>query len=159
MTRQTGRAGSLARRLGELAVVVDGVAFERRELAVAPEFQRVTTTVHLQGGGREGLGEDVTYQANLHDDFPLPDIVGEWTLDSFSDSLEGLRFFAVELMDAAASDYRRWAWESAALDLALSQAGTGLAELLGRERSPVTYVVSTRVDKVWTVLELSLIHI
>jgi hypothetical protein len=153
VTRQTGRAGSLARTLGELAVVVDGVAFERHELAVTPEFQRVTTTVHLKGAGREGLGEDVTYQANLHDDFPSPDVVGEWTLDSFSDSLDGFRFFDLELMDPAAFDYRRWAWESAALDLALAQAGTGLAKLLGRERSPVTYVVSTRVDKVWTLLE------
>src|SRR5262249_52794253 len=137
-----------------LAVVVEGVAFERHELAVSPEFQRVTTTVHLQGGGREGLGEDVTYLANLHDDYPVPEVVGDWTLDSFSDSLDGFRFFQLEPQDGAAHAYRRWAWESAALDLALAQAGTGLAELLGRERSPVTYVVSTRVDRVWPLLEL-----
>jgi hypothetical protein len=153
VTRQTGRAGS-AQTLGELAVAVEGVAFDRRELAVSPEFQRVTTTVRLLGAGCEGMGEDVTYQANLHDEFPVPDVVGEWTLDSFSESLDGFRFFDIEPQDTAAVDYRRWAWESAALDLALAQAGSGLAELLARERAPVTYVVSTRVDKVWPLLEL-----
>jgi hypothetical protein len=153
VTKQTGRAASLARTLGELALVVEGVALERRELAVSPEFQRVTTTVHLQGGGREGLGEDVTYQANLHDRFPLPDVVGEWTVDSFSESLEDYRPFDVEPQDHAAFDYRRWAWESAALDLALAQAGDDLAGALGRTRAPVTYVVSTHVEKVWPLLE------
>jgi L-alanine-DL-glutamate epimerase-like enolase superfamily enzyme len=38
--------------------------------------------------------------------------------------------------------WRRWALESAALDLALAQAGLGLAEALGREPSPVRFVNS-----------------
>src|SRR5690606_7529090 len=38
--------------------------------------------------------------------------------------------------------YRRWALESAALDLALRQAGRSLAEALGRAPAPVEYVVS-----------------
>ncbi len=121
---------------------------------MSPEFRRVTTTVHLRGGGAEGRGEDVTYQPDLHDPFPVPDVVGRWTLGSFSDSLEGFRFFEVEPEDHAAFDYRRWGWESAALDLALSQAGMRLGDVVGREPRPVTYVVSTRVDKVWRVLGL-----
>jgi hypothetical protein len=39
-------------------------------------------------------------------------------------------------------NYRRWAYESAALDLALRQAGTTLAAAVGREPRPVTFVVS-----------------
>ena len=137
-----------------LALEIEGVELERRELAVSPEFRRVTTTIHLHGGGEEGLGEDVTYQADLHDTFPEPAVAGEWTIASFSESLEGFSFFETELPDDAANDYRRWGWESAALDLALRQAGTSLAEVTGRERQPVRYVVSTRVEKVPRVLEL-----
>ena len=69
--------------LTELALEIEGVELERLELAVSPEFRRVTTTVHLRGRGEEGLGEDVTYQADLHDAFPLPPVEGEWTLASF----------------------------------------------------------------------------
>jgi L-alanine-DL-glutamate epimerase-like enolase superfamily enzyme len=44
-------------------------------------------------------------------------------------------------------NYRRWAFESAALDLALRQAGRSLAEALGREPQPVTFVVSSRMGE------------
>src|SRR5207237_1057236 len=43
--------------------------------------------------------------------------------------------------------YRRWAFESAALDLALRQAGVSLAEALGREPQPVRFVVSLRLGE------------
>ena len=43
---------------------------------MSPEFRRVTTTVHLRGRGAEGRGEDVTYQPDLHDPFPVPDVAG-----------------------------------------------------------------------------------
>jgi L-alanine-DL-glutamate epimerase-like enolase superfamily enzyme len=140
--------------LAGLALEIDEVELGRKELAVSPEFRRVTTIVHLRGGGEEGLGEDVTYLADLHDDVPVPEIAGHWTLDSFSEGLEGFRFFTDLPEDNAAQDYRRWAWESAALDLALSQAGTSLADVVGRERRPVRYVVSTRVTNVQPLLEL-----
>jgi hypothetical protein len=45
----------------------------------------------------------------------------------------------------AQRDYRRWAYESAALDLALRQSGTSLAQALERDPRPVTYVVSMRL--------------
>ena len=44
----------------------------------------------------------------------------------------------------ASHDYRRWAFESAALDLALRQAGRSLADAVGREPRPVTFVSSMR---------------
>ncbi len=114
----------------------------------------MTTIVKLRGGGEEGLGEDVTYMADLHDDVPVPDVAGSWTLESFFESLEGFPFFADPPEDNAAYDYRRWAWESAALDLALSQAGLSLGDAVGRVARPVRYVVSTRVTNVEQVLEL-----
>jgi L-alanine-DL-glutamate epimerase-like enolase superfamily enzyme len=46
----------------------------------------------------------------------------------------------------AAHDYRRWAFESAALDLALRQAGLSLAQAVGRTARPVRFVASTRGD-------------
>ena len=44
-------------------------------------------------------------------------------------------------------DYRRWAFESAALDLALRQAGASLADALGLRPAPSRFVVSTRLDE------------
>ena len=43
---------------------------------------------------------------------------------------------------AAYRDYRRWAFECAALDLALRQAGRPLASAVGREPAPVNFIVS-----------------
>ena len=144
----------MLKTLLELPLEIEDVGLERQELAVSPEFRRVTTTVHLRGRGADGLGEDVTYQDVLHETFPQPQVAGTWTVESFSESLDGFAFFGDdEPRDHAAYDYRRWAWESAALDLALTQAGTTLAEVAGRTRNPVTYVVSTRVTNVPLVLE------
>src|SRR4030095_11386545 len=44
-----------------LALEIDSYELERREYVVSPEFTRVTTLVHLLGGGEEGVGEDLTY--------------------------------------------------------------------------------------------------
>ena len=38
--------------------------------------------------------------------------------------------------------WRNWAYEAAALDLALNQAGRALHEVIGREPRPVTFVNS-----------------
>ena len=121
---------------------------------MSPEFRRVTTIVHLQGGGQEGLGEDVTYFYELHEHVPVPSVAGRWTVASFSESLDGFSFFDVEPDDHAAYDYRRWAWESAALDLALKQKASSLGAVVGRTARPLTYVVSTRVTNVEPLLEL-----
>ncbi len=43
--------------------------------------------------------------------------------------------------------YRRWTFHSAALDLALRQAGQPLWELLGREPAPMVFVVSLRLGE------------
>jgi len=126
-------AESLWKRFAELGVEVEGYELERLEKPVTRGFTRVTTVVHLQGGGEEGLGEDVTWYAEHHDreqaGAVLP-LTGSWTLESFSGALE--------MPDA----WRRWAYESAALDLALRQAGTTLAAAVGRQPQPVRFVIS-----------------
>jgi L-alanine-DL-glutamate epimerase-like enolase superfamily enzyme len=106
----------------------------------------VTTVVHLQGAGEEGIGEDVTYAAEDHPppaDLPL---AGSHSLDSLSELMGRLTLFVREPDMPAYLDYRRWALESAALDLALRQAGRSLAEAVGREPRPVTFVSSKRLD-------------
>jgi L-alanine-DL-glutamate epimerase-like enolase superfamily enzyme len=130
-----------------LRVQVDGYALERRELATASGWTRVTTTVVLDGGGEQGAGEDVTYGAEAHDHVP-DDLVlaGAWSLDELSQRLGELETWRGDPEDHTSRDHRRWGFESAALDLALRQAGLGLGEALGRTERPVRFVVSTRAQ-------------
>jgi hypothetical protein len=126
--------GTMSDRFAVLPLHVDSYGLERLEQPVTRGFTRVTTVVHLRGGGLEGLGEDVTWYPEHHDreqkaGAVLP-LAGSWTLESFSDALD------------MPDPHRRWAYESAALDLALRQAQTTLAELVDREPRPVTFVVS-----------------
>ena len=81
-------------RLAGLGLAVDGYRTERHELDVSSGFRRVTTEIVLGGGGLEGRGEDVTYAAEDHDDYPavLP-LAGEWTFDGFSRHVGGLDLF------------------------------------------------------------------
>jgi L-alanine-DL-glutamate epimerase-like enolase superfamily enzyme len=144
-------AESLWKRVSGLSLEIAGFELERLELAVAPEFTRVTTVVRLRGGGEEGVGEDVTYDAGDQDLFqqegPNLALAGSWTLESFSARLDELSLFAREPSQPAYLDYRRWALESAALDLALRQAGISLAQAVGRDPRPVTFVASMRLPE------------
>ncbi|HWT24301.1 MAG TPA: hypothetical protein VN213_12425 [Solirubrobacteraceae bacterium] len=138
--------------LAELELEIDDYALEGRVRRINPEFERHTTVVRLRGGGEEGLGEDVTYdpeaQLRQQEAGPLLPLAGSWTLDGFSRHLAGLDLFGgtPPWMDAFLR-YRRWAFESAAADLALRQAGRSLAEALGREPQPVRFVVSLRLPE------------
>ncbi|MCS7007141.1 MAG: hypothetical protein RMM28_04720 [Thermoleophilia bacterium] len=130
----------------DLPLEVEGYALAGLELQARPDFLRKTTVVRLTGAGEEGIGEDVTYAAAEHDrlqargsDLPL---VGSWTVQTFSEHLAELPLFASEPEQRAYLDYRRWAFESAALDLALRQRGLSLAEALHREPRPISFVVS-----------------
>jgi hypothetical protein len=134
-------------RVAALPLTIDRYGLARRELAVSTQFVRVTTAVVLEGGGERGEGEDVTYTASDHEGFPETlRLAGTWTLGELSARLEELELFAAEPQQHAYRDYRRWAFESAALDLALRQAGRTLGDVLAREYRPVRFVVSTRGD-------------
>jgi hypothetical protein len=130
--------------LAGLPVALDGYSLERRELVTASGWTRVTTTVVLEGGGETGEGEDVTYSGPDHDHVPADlDLAGTRTLEETSRLLGESGLWRGEEGDRS-EHYRRWAFESAALDLALRQAGLSLGEALGREYRPVRFVVSTR---------------
>ena len=133
--------------LAGLRARIDHYDLERRELAVTSAWTRVTTTVALHGGGETGHGEDVTYTAPDHDHMPHDlMLAGTWTLDDLSRRLDDLPLWGGNEDDAASIDYRRWAFESAALDLALRQAGTSLADVVERPYRPVRFVASTRSE-------------
>jgi hypothetical protein len=138
--------------LADLPLEIDAYALDGHERVFSPEFTRVTTVVRLRGGGEEGLGEDVTYDADAQRRQqaagPVLPLAGRWTLDSFSRHLDGLDLFggAAPYLPAFLH-YRRWAFESAAADLALRQAGRSLADVLDRTPEPVSFVVSLRLGE------------
>jgi L-alanine-DL-glutamate epimerase-like enolase superfamily enzyme len=138
-------------QLAALPVTIEGYALEGLEQAVSSDFLRKTTIIRMRGAGEEGLGEDVTYDAVDHDiaqaagaDLPL---AGSHTIGSFSERLAGLSLFAEPPQREVSARYRTWAYESAALDLALRQAGETLHAALGREPQPVQFVVSLRLGE------------
>jgi L-alanine-DL-glutamate epimerase-like enolase superfamily enzyme len=137
--------------LAGLTVEIDDYALEPLQATVSSEFERKSTVIRLRGAGEDGLGEDVTYDAVDHDILqaagPTLPLRGRFTLASFCERLAGLALFPEPPQREVSSRYRTWAYESAALDLALRQAGTTLHAALGREPQPVRFVVSLRLGE------------
>ncbi|MEZ3114780.1 hypothetical protein RYH80_02450 [Halobaculum sp. MBLA0147] len=148
---------------------VEAVALERRARDTSSGFERVTTTIHLHGESDRGRGEDVTYTAADHDalyadpeaatpagpgvetaagvDFGSA-LTGEWTVAEFAARLDELDLFPVGEPEMAASHhYRRWGFESAALDLALRANDRDFATALGTTADPVRFAASTRLGE------------
>ena len=146
-------------RIADLSLSIDAVSTERLERETSSEFTRVSTEFALAGPASNadgahnapivGRGEDVTYETDEHDalaESGLPDLTGEYTIDSFSARLESVDLFPAGPPDREVfRNYRRWGLESAALDLALRQAETDIASALGRSLDPVRFVASTRL--------------
>ena len=132
-------------RLADLPLEIEEYALQGQEFTTG-SFERLSTTIQIRGGGEEGLGEDVTYDAvdhvALQDAGPALDLTGHATLGGFCDFMAGVDTFPSEPQRDVSRRYRRWAFESAALDLALRQSGIGVAEALDREPRPVTFVCS-----------------
>jgi L-alanine-DL-glutamate epimerase-like enolase superfamily enzyme len=137
--------------LADLPLRVDGYSLEGLRLEVSSGFERQTTLVHLSGGGLEGVGEDVVYQAEDHVAFqdagPVHDLSGDYSLAEFCQRVDALDLFPVAPGFEVSRLYRRWTFHSAALDLALRQADKPLYEVLGREAQPMTFVVSLRLGE------------
>ena len=140
-------AAVLFDRLADLPIELDGYRVERLEQEVTSGFVRVTTLVTMEGAGEAGRGEDVTYTSADHDGFPaeLP-LAGGTRSRSSRRCSTGTTCSPLPPEAEASRDYRRWAFESAALDLALRQADSSLAEAVGRQARPVRFVLSTRAD-------------
>jgi hypothetical protein len=142
---------SLWPRLAELPLVVESCEYERLHAVLANEFDRVTTHVRLIGAGAEGLGEDISALhedgTTLHETRPALSLEGEWTVAGFCEHLATLELWPEPPEWDGALRYRNWAFESAALDLALRQAGHSLHDVLGLEPQPVRFVNSLGLGK------------
>ena len=139
--------------IAELPVVIEDYDLDGlSRQAGAASWMRRTTVVSLRGGGHEGVGEDVTWDEEAQLDQqargPVLPLTGSWTIDSLSRALAGIdAFHGAEPAFPVYRSYRRWAFESAALDLALRQAGRTLHELLDRPPRPLNFVVSLRLGE------------
>jgi L-alanine-DL-glutamate epimerase-like enolase superfamily enzyme len=138
-------------RLAGLELQIDDYSLEGLHASVSSDFERKSTVIHLRGAGHEGLGEDVTYDAVDHEilqaEGPTLPLTGRHTLGSFSERLAELTLFPTPPEREVSRRYRTWAYESAALDLALRQAGVPLHEAIGREPRAVSFVVSLRLGE------------
>jgi L-alanine-DL-glutamate epimerase-like enolase superfamily enzyme len=138
--------------LADLPLEVEDYTLEALRAQVSSGFERLSTVVHLRGGGVAGVGEDVVYDAEdqvaMQEAGPVQQLAGRFALGEFCELIDGLDLFPVEPQRGEVSRlYRRWTFHSAALDLALRQAGRSLHESLGREAHPLTFVVSLRLGE------------
>ncbi len=137
--------------LKDLPLDVDGYTLEGLSLEVGSGFERLTTVVHLQGDGLEGLGEDVVYdgvdQLALQQAGPVHDLKGHYALGEFCERIDSLDLFPEPPQRDVSRLYRRWTFHSAALDLALRQNDRQLGEVLGLRARPMTFVASLRLGE------------
>jgi L-alanine-DL-glutamate epimerase-like enolase superfamily enzyme len=145
-------------KVADLPLEIEDYALERLERDVSSSFTRVSTVLRFRGDGHEGLGEDVSYDAEdqqaLQDAGPTQPLAGTWTLESFCDHLATLDLWPEPARHDASVLYRVWAYESAALDLALRQSGLSLQAALGREARQLSFVVSLRLGEPATIAPL-----
>ena len=129
--------------LADLPLVIEGYELEPLSAEPIGPHERKTCQIRLLGGGADGLGEDITPAfpgtALVSDALPL---AGEWTLAAFCDHLQTVAQWAEPPEWDVAPLHRNWAFEAAALDLALRQAGRPLHDVLGREPRALRFVNS-----------------
>ena len=137
--------------LADLPLQIEDYSLTPLQAQVSSAFERKSTLIRLRGAGEEGAGEDVTYDALDHEileaEGPTLPLAGLFTIASFSARLAELPLFPRPPQREVSVRYRTWAYESAALDLALRQAHTTLHDALGREPQPVRFVVSLRLGE------------
>jgi L-alanine-DL-glutamate epimerase-like enolase superfamily enzyme len=137
--------------LADLPLEVDGYRLQGLRSQVSSGFERLSTVVELHGGGLRGVGEDVVYQAADHVAFqaagPVHRLAGSYALGEFCEVIDSLDLFPQPPELEVSRLYRRWTFHSAALDLALRQAGRPLYDVLARAAAPMTFVVSLRLGE------------
>jgi len=133
-------------RVAELPVEIDSYVMEGLSIKPSPDFERLTTVIQMLSEGLAGNGEDITYEGldaiALQDAGPVHDLSGPRTIGEFCDLVGGLDLFPSPPEREVSRLYRRWAFESAALDLALKQSDTTLSRFLGMELKPLNFVAS-----------------
>jgi L-alanine-DL-glutamate epimerase-like enolase superfamily enzyme len=136
-------------RLSELPINIESYELTGHDREYG-EFTRPSTVIHLRGEGQEGMGEDVIYDVLDHiahrDAGPVLDLTGPSTLGEACELICELDLFGGAPPEREPSrHYRRWAYESAALDLALRQSGLALWEVVEHDPRPLRFVCSTRL--------------
>jgi len=115
-------------------------------MASAAPIERITTVVRLHGAGQVGKGEDVIYSPDDQLEFQragsIHSLEGTHTLASFAALLDGIDLLPGGGRFPGSGQYRRWAFESAALDLALRLAGRPFADVVAITPGPVRFVLS-----------------
>ncbi len=138
-------------QIAGLPLTIERFELRGHTLNVSSGFERVTTEFVLRGHDQEGIGEDVTYEADdqrvLQERGSGLPLAFEGTFDEFSRHVAATDTFPEPPQREDYRLYRRWGIESAALDLALRQAGTSLGELLGIEPQPVRFILSLRLGE------------
>src|SRR5262245_25427382 len=143
-------AMGLYEKVSDLSIEVEGYSLDANDREYG-SFTRGSTIVRLQGGGEEGLGEDVAYEVLDHvahrDAGPIHHLSEPSTLGDLCELIGTLDLFTGAPPEREVSrHYRRWAYESSALDLALRQNGLTLHKAVGRDPKPLTFVCSTRLS-------------
>jgi L-alanine-DL-glutamate epimerase-like enolase superfamily enzyme len=144
---------ALYETLAALPIEIDGYELTEQDRTFTSGFERPSTRITVSGGGEAGVGEDVVYDTvdhiALRDAGPVHDLTGAETLGDLCELIGDTDLFGgAPPVRSFSRNYRRWAFESAALDLALRQAGRSLHEVLGRPLSPLTFVCSVRTNPV-----------
>jgi hypothetical protein len=139
-------------RVAALPVDIDSCELLPLVRDTSSGFTKVSIVIRLSGGGHDGEGEDITWDQIDQIEFlrrggQLNWLRGSRTFDDFSTLLGLVNLFPVEPIRDTARFYRRWAFESAALDLALRQNGLSLQDALGRPARPVNFVASVRIGE------------
>jgi L-alanine-DL-glutamate epimerase-like enolase superfamily enzyme len=142
--------GSTYARLARLPVAIERCELLPLVRDTSSGFTKISIVVRLSGEGHDGEGEDITWDQIDQIEFlrgggHLSWLRGGRTFDEFSTLLGLADLFPVEPIRDSAHFYRRWAFESAALDLALRQNGLSLQNAVGRVARPLNFVVSVRL--------------
>ncbi len=137
--------------LAGLPLVIDDYTLERAEQQVSSAFLRVTTTIRLRRRrrGRDRRGRHLRRRRTTTRCRPQGRS-SRWPANgrsrAFCDHVEPLDLWPAPPQREPSVLYRVWAYESAALDLALRQAGTSLHDALGDDAAAadVRHVAAAR---------------
>jgi hypothetical protein len=145
-------SGSIYGRVARLPLQVERCELLPLVRETSSGFTKVSIIVRLTGGGQQGEGEDITWDQIdqielLRGGSQLTWLHGRRRFDDFSTLLGLANLFPAEPIRESARFYRRWAFESAGLDLALRQGGSSLQEAIGRPVRPVNFVASIRIGE------------
>ena len=143
-------SGSTYAHVAGLPLVIERCELRPLVRDTSGGFTKVSIVVRLTGGSHVGEGEDITWDQIDQIEFlrggdDLAWLHGTRTFDEFSRLLGLANLFPVAPIRDSARQYRRWAFESAALDLALRQNGLSLQDAVGRPARPVSFVASVRI--------------